>query len=82
VVERGLELQHGLELGGYRTTPCELEYRCPIRAPGSDNPVRSRLIDVRLLVGTSGKPVEVQSSLSGRNTEYGYDPNVCNPIPP
>lgn len=54
----------------------------PFALQGATTPYGSRLIDVRLLVGTSGQPVEVQSSLSGRNTEYGYDPNVCNPIPP
>lgn len=46
----------------------------------------SRLLNVRLLVQTPGDagaaPVEVQSSLSGRNTQYGYDPGSCNPLPP
>lgn len=43
----------------------------------------SRLVDVHLkLQPTSGdKPVLVQSSLSGRNTLYGFDPGVCNNIP-
>lgn len=45
-----------------------------------------RLINVRLLVQTPGDggraPVEVQSSLSGRNSQYGYDPGSCNPMPP
>lgn len=44
-----------------------------------------RLLNVRLLVQTprdSAAPVEVQSSLSGRNTQYGYDPGSCNPMPP
>lgn len=46
----------------------------------------SRLLNVRLLVHTArdggAAPVEVQSSLSGRNTHYGYDPGSCNPMPP
>lgn len=46
----------------------------------------SRLLNIRLLVQTprdGGRaPVEVQTSLSGRNTHYGYDPNSCNPLPP
>lgn len=46
----------------------------------------SRLLNVRLLVQTprdaGAAPVEVQSSLSGRNTQYGYDPGSCNPLPP
>lgn len=46
----------------------------------------SRLLNVRLLVQTArdggAAPVEVQSSLSGRNTQYGYDPGSCDPMPP
>lgn len=56
----------------------------PFALQGATTPYGSRLIDIRLLVrtpGTSGPPVEVQSSLSGRNTQYGYDPGVCNIIP-
>lgn len=45
----------------------------------------SRLLDITLQVKSptaGGKPVNVTSSLSGRNTAYGYDPGVCSPIPP
>jgi hypothetical protein len=45
----------------------------------------SRLVDVRILVkdpSAGGKPAEVVSSLSGRNTLYGFDPGVCDPVPP
>jgi type II secretory pathway component PulJ len=43
----------------------------------------SRLVDIHLQVQptASDKPILVQSSLSGRNTLYGFDPGVCNAIP-
>ena len=28
-----------------------------------------------------GKPVEVSTVLSGRNTVYGYPADVCSPVP-
>ena len=40
----------------------------------------SRLVNVMLLVKdpkAGGKPIEVRASLSGRNTQYGFDPGVC-----
>ncbi len=44
-----------------------------------------RLLDVRLIVkdprATGGVQV-LESSLSGRNTQYGYDTGVCRPAPP
>jgi len=46
-----------------------------------------RIIDIDLLAN-SGKSstsnvatVEVKMSVTGRNTEYGYDPVVCNTVP-
>jgi type II secretory pathway pseudopilin PulG len=44
----------------------------------------SRLVDISLLVEPtrgSGPPIAVTSSLSGRNTAYGYDQGVCGPAP-
>lgn len=44
-----------------------------------------RLLDVRLLVkdprATGGKQL-LESSLSGRNTQYGFDSGICRPAPP
>ncbi|MGH8869300.1 MAG: PilW family protein [Actinomycetes bacterium] len=57
----------------------------PFQLEGASSPYGSRLINVRLLVKTpdsGGQPIEVQSSLSGRNTQYGYNPGTCTPIPP
>jgi prepilin-type N-terminal cleavage/methylation domain-containing protein len=57
----------------------------PFALQGSSTVYGARLVDVLLLVkspGASGPPVEIRSSLSGRNTSYGYDPGVCSPVPP
>lgn len=57
----------------------------PFALQGSTTVYGSRLVDVRILVKDAragGKPVEVKASLSGRNTQYGYDPGVCSPVPP
>lgn len=56
----------------------------PFALQGGSTAYGSRLADVTLLVKSptaDGKPVNVTSSLSGRNTAYGYDPGVCNPAP-
>lgn len=56
----------------------------PPFALGSSTAYGSRLLDITLRVkspNSKGKPVDVTSSLSGRNTAYGYDPGVCSPIP-
>lgn len=50
----------------------------------SGNAYGSRLINISLQVqdGTAGGPVQnVATSLSGRNTEYGYDQGICSPVP-
>ncbi len=44
----------------------------------------SRLIDITFQVHddtAGGTDQIVQTSLSGRNTEYGYDTGVCTPVP-
>lgn len=56
----------------------------PFALQGGSTAYGSRLVDISLLVKSptsKGKPVDVTSSLSGRNTAYGYDPGVCSPIP-
>lgn len=56
----------------------------PFALQGGSTAYGSRLADVTLLVKSPtarGKPINVTSSLSGRNTAYGYDPGVCNPSP-
>jgi prepilin-type N-terminal cleavage/methylation domain-containing protein len=44
-----------------------------------------RLLSITLLAqvkASSGSPVRVQESVTGRDTEYGYPTNVCTDIPP
>ncbi len=43
-----------------------------------------RLINVRVLTNADTarqKTVEFKASVTGRNTQYGYNPNICNTIP-
>jgi type II secretory pathway component PulJ len=40
-------------------------------------------IDLRVSANPASVPtVQTKQSVTGRNTEYGYDPNVCSSIPP
>ena len=51
---------------------------------GTTTSYGKRLVDVVLLVKddeSGGAPVEVRASLSGRNTQYGFDPGACPPPP-
>lgn len=57
----------------------------PAFALASGGQYGSRLMDVSLLIKNPkarGSDVQVTSSLSGRNTAYGFDPGICLPIPP
>lgn len=57
----------------------------PFALQGAATAYNSRLISIRLFAQVSqkgGRPVEVNTSISGRNTNYGYDANICSPIPP
>ena len=56
----------------------------PFILQGGSTAYGSRLVDIELRVnapGSKGLPVDVTSSLSGRNTAYGYDPGICSPVP-
>jgi hypothetical protein len=51
-------------------------------APTADEP---RMVQILLLLQnpkSGGKPIDVTTTLTGRNTIYGYDQDICNPIPP
>ena len=51
---------------------------------GATSSYGTRLVDIVFQVKSSaqgGQPVTVQTALSGRNTQYGYDPSVCSPVP-
>ena len=56
----------------------------PFALQGGTTAYGSRLVDITLQVKSptaGGRPINVTSSLSGRNTAYGYDPGVCSPVP-
>jgi len=65
---------------GLASTPTQW----PFRLQGADSEYDFRLVDVQLTVAVAGsdRTEDVATSLSGRNTYYGYDPNTCNPVPP
>jgi len=44
-----------------------------------------RLLDLHFFArggSNGGQPAEITASIAGRNTSYGYSPNLCLPIPP
>lgn len=56
----------------------------PFILQGGATAYGSRLVDIELRIKnpqSKGAPVNVTSSLSGRNTAYGYDPGICSPVP-
>jgi hypothetical protein len=56
----------------------------PFTLAGATGPYSARVVSVHLMVKpskASGHPVDVKTSLTGRNTVYGYDQNICSPIP-
>ncbi len=56
----------------------------PFALQGSTTSYGARLVDVSLHVqspNTRGPATRITSSLSGRNTHYGYDPGLCSPVP-
>lgn len=56
----------------------------PFTLQGGTTAFNSRLISIRLLTQVSskgGKPVEVNTSVSGRNTQYGNAVSTCTPVP-
>lgn len=57
----------------------------PFKLQSSATSYGPRVVDVSLRVkdpASEGKDVDVVTSLAGRNTIYGYDPGVCDPVPP
>lgn len=52
--------------------------------PGVAGSYSPRVVDVALranVPGSEGKDVDLTTSLTGRNTIYGYDSGVCSPVP-
>ncbi|MGN6243392.1 MAG: PulJ/GspJ family protein [Motilibacteraceae bacterium] len=55
----------------------------PFTLQGATTAYSRRLLDVKFeaLDTRRGKSTVIESSLSGRNTNYGYDPGQCSPEP-
>jgi type II secretory pathway pseudopilin PulG len=68
-VARGLTLEPGID---------------PFTLQGASTPYKERLLDVRLVAHDPRRNADVveQSSMSGRNTSYGYTSSQCDPVPP
>ncbi len=63
-------------------TTVDAEAPFALAGGGATTTYGSRLVDVLFLVKdprAGGSAVEVRASLSGRNTQYGFDPGVCTP---
>ena len=55
----------------------------PFELEGAATPYDRRLLDVGLMAFDADKNlnVTIESSISGRNTSYGYDTGRCEPVP-
>jgi hypothetical protein len=56
----------------------------PFTLQGASTPYKERLLDVRLEAYDTRRKTSIveQSSMSGRNTSYGYASSQCDPVPP
>jgi prepilin-type N-terminal cleavage/methylation domain-containing protein len=57
----------------------------PFKLVGTPTEYEPRMVQILLRVQNTkagGKPIDVTTTLTGRNTIYGYDHDICNPIPP
>ena len=56
----------------------------PFLLQGASTAYKERLLDVRLEAYDSRRKTAIveQSSMSGRNTSYGYTSSQCDPVPP
>lgn len=56
----------------------------PFRLRGAESEYDERLLQVELDIrdARTGKLIELNSSLAGRNTSYGFDAGQCLPVPP
>ncbi|AEE46129.1 PulJ/GspJ family protein [Cellulomonas fimi] len=56
----------------------------PFTLLGAATPYKERALQLHVVAvdERSGKDVAVDSTLTGRNTSYGYDSGQCTPVPP
>jgi hypothetical protein len=56
----------------------------PFTLLGASTPYKERALQLHVIGvdGRNGKDVVVDTTLTGRNTSYGYDAGQCTPVPP
>jgi len=75
------------DVTGWRKVADHIVNTSPPFTLDSNSAFGGRIVNIDLLAdrGTAASsntaPVEVKVSVTGRNTEYGYDPVVCNSVP-
>ncbi len=81
-----LDWQTGGTVGAWGTIARDLvlDGDAPFTLMGADTPYDERMLRVHLAVQDERRdvPVSIDSSLTGRNTSYGYDSGQCTPVPP
>jgi prepilin-type N-terminal cleavage/methylation domain-containing protein len=76
VVARGLHYEHGTTEAPF-TLSAALDVGTPVTAYGE----RMLVLHLESLDTRSGKAVAIESSITGRNTSYGYSGGQCSPVP-
>lgn len=69
------------DIGNQASVPADT----PFSLSGTATPYSARVVNILLRVknpNSNGHRYDVQTSLAGRNTVYGYDTSTCSPIPP
>lgn len=77
VVARGLNYEAGVTEPPF-TLSAALDVGTPITAYGE----RMLVIHLESLDTRRNEPIEIDSSITGRNTSYGYNAGQCEPVPP
>lgn len=76
VVARGLHYESGVTDAPF-TLSAALDVGTPVTAYGE----RMLVLHLESVDTRSGKSVEIESSVTGRNTSYGYSGGQCSPVP-
>jgi len=77
VVARGLHYEAGTTEAPF-TLSAALDVGTPVTAYGD----RMLVLHLESLDTRTDNPVEIESSITGRNTSYGYSGGQCSPVPP
>lgn len=77
-------------VSGWRTVARDLMFdptdvtHAPFKLLGASTPYKDRslLVNLQVLDKRRNQPITITSTLTGRNTSYGYDSGECLPVPP